>query len=404
MTPSRLPKNVTYTNTSAEPVNLELAVSVQDEEGNPAPSGMVTVAPAELTLGSGGSAEVQVTVDMAVGDPSLYGGYLTATEDDGGVTRVPVGFYKEPERHTISIDLIGRDGSEEFDFGIVTLLRVDEGEFFGDFFFLEPGEDHLEVRVPPGVYSAMAMTSAEDGDTFELVHFGDPQFEIGTDTTVTLDARSANEILVEAPEPTTLSDADLISTRESADGSVSFVAASGVSGFSDIHVFAAPTETVTVGYFEQDAKQVRIAGPESLYDLFFIEPDRIPEDLSYQVTDDNWRLSPNASMPTSCSPVRRVPHPHLAPGRFRNGVGAVHRGAPGEAGQGVGGGHPLVPRGRHRREPGGLPLRTHPDLRRRRGPRGILVPPAGAAGVDLRVRPLPDRRHHGGGPLGVHRR
>ena len=206
-------ENVTYTNTSAEPVNLELAVSVQDEEGNPAPSGMVTVAPAELTLGSGGSAEVQVTVDMAVGDPSLYGGYLTATEDDGGVTRVPVGFYKEPERHTISIDLIGRDGSEEFDFGIVTLLRVDEGEFFGDFFFLEPGEDHLEVRVPPGVYSAMAMTSAEDGDTFELVHFGDPQFEIGTDTTVTLDARSANEILVEAPEPTTLSDADLISTR-----------------------------------------------------------------------------------------------------------------------------------------------------------------------------------------------
>ena len=60
-----------------------------------------------------------------------------------------------------------------------------------------------------------------------------------------------------------------------------------MSGFSDIHVFAAPTETVTVGYFEQDAKQVRIAGPESLYDLFFIEPDRIPEDLSYQVTDDN---------------------------------------------------------------------------------------------------------------------
>jgi subtilisin family serine protease len=279
-------ENVTYTNTSAEPVNLELAVTVQDEEGIPAPSGMVTVAPAELTLASGGSADVQVTVDVSVGDPSLYGGYLTAAEDDGGVTRVPVGFYKEPERHTLSIDLIGRDGSQGFDFGIVTLLRVDEGEFFGDFFFLEPGED-LEARVPPGVYSAMALTSAEDGDTFELVHFGDPQFEVGADTTVTLDARPANEILVEVPEPTTLSDADLISTRESADGSVAFSTGFGVSGIPDIHVFAAPTETVTVGYFEQDAKQVRFAGPESLYDLFFIEPDRIPEDLTYQVTDDN---------------------------------------------------------------------------------------------------------------------
>ena len=61
---------------------------------------MATVTPSRLTLAAGAEAAAQVTVDVQAGAPGLYSGAVVATPATGPAVRVPLGFFKEPERTT----------------------------------------------------------------------------------------------------------------------------------------------------------------------------------------------------------------------------------------------------------------------------------------------------------------
>jgi subtilisin family serine protease len=103
-------KSLPLLNLGTQPVTVDLRVELEGEDGAPAPAGMATVTPAQLTLPAGGEASAQVTVDVQAGPAGLYSGAVVATPTTGPAVRNPIGFYKEPVRYDLTLNAIGRDG------------------------------------------------------------------------------------------------------------------------------------------------------------------------------------------------------------------------------------------------------------------------------------------------------
>jgi subtilisin family serine protease len=232
---------------------VELRVELEDEDGDPAPAGTATVTPSRLTLAAGAEASAQVTVDARAGAPGLYSGAVIATPATGPAVRVPVGFYKEPERYDLTLKAVGRDGRPATlaDAGV---MNVDDGELFADFLFFDE-DATLTIRVAPGNYHIMGNVVGGNFDTVSMV--GDPEVEITGAATFTLDARRAEPVTTGIEGVTTdPTFADLGYTR--LDASESFGLASSFSVGQDLAengLFAEPTDApVRVGKFEVELR------------------------------------------------------------------------------------------------------------------------------------------------------
>jgi subtilisin family serine protease len=255
-----------YPQTGVEPVTLplpllnlgaagavDLRVELETEDGGPAPAGMATVTPSRLTLAAGGAASAQVTVDVQPGTPGLYSGAVVATPASGPALRIPLGFYKEPERYDLTLNAVGRDGRPAAiaDAGV---MNVDDGELFADFLFFDE-DASLTLRVAPGNYHVMGYVVGADFATVSMV--GDPEVQVTGDTTFTLDARRAAPVTMGIEGVATHpSVADLGWTRLDATD-VHGLAASFPVGpeVAEGGLFAEPTdEPVRVGRFEVEAR------------------------------------------------------------------------------------------------------------------------------------------------------
>jgi subtilisin family serine protease len=97
---------LTYQNTGASPVVLDLAVDVRDAAGKPSPAGMFTVTPRTLQVPAGGQATATLTTDTSVNGPDgTYGGTIVAT-GDGNVVRTPLGVQREAESYDVGLDFL----------------------------------------------------------------------------------------------------------------------------------------------------------------------------------------------------------------------------------------------------------------------------------------------------------
>ena len=76
-------KTVTYTNSGASPLTLDVTAELAGPDGKAAPAGMFTVSPAEITVPAGGTAQVTLTTDTRV--EAADGGYSGAL--DCGLSR-----------------------------------------------------------------------------------------------------------------------------------------------------------------------------------------------------------------------------------------------------------------------------------------------------------------------------
>ncbi|MGH3681212.1 MAG: S8 family peptidase, partial [Natronosporangium sp.] len=194
---------VSYTNRSDAPVTLDLSVAARSREGQaPAPD-QLTVSPASLTVEPGGQATATVTLDPRQVPNGLYSGYLVAGRDGVPVSRVPVGFYHEPESYDLTVVGTARDGRPAAGISIFDVLDVDD---MADFQATSIGfgpDGTTTVRVPgPATYSVMGIVYTYDGPTQftqERVLVGDPEVEVTGDTTVRLDARPAVPVTVDTP-------------------------------------------------------------------------------------------------------------------------------------------------------------------------------------------------------------
>ena len=240
-------------NLATTAATVDLRVELEDADGNPAPAGMASLTPSRLTLPAGGQARPQVTVDVQPGAPGLYSGAVVATPATGPAVRVPLGFYKEPERYDLTLTATGRDGRPAplADAGV---MNVDHGELFADFVLFDE-DASVTLRVPPGNYHIMGFVAGADFETVSLV--GDPEVRVTGATSFSLDARRAQPVAsgVEgvATDP---SFADLGYTRLDATDTFGLASSFSVGGeAAEGGLFAEPTGgPVSVGRFEVELR------------------------------------------------------------------------------------------------------------------------------------------------------
>jgi len=268
-------------NLAAAAATVELKVELEDGDGHPAPAGMARVSPARLSLAAGGEASAQVTVDVRGGPPGLYSGAVVATPAGGPPVRVPLGFYKEPERYDLTLKAVGRDGKPA-SFADAGVLNVDDGDLYADFVFFDE-DATVTIRVAPGNYHIMGFVVGGDFNTVSLV--GDPEVRITGETTFTLDARRAKRVSSGIEGLATEPDfADLGYTRMDADASFALASSFGVGAdLARNGLFAEPTDPVRVGQFEAEyrtrllpAGAGSVATTPALYDLLRYG-DRVPD-------------------------------------------------------------------------------------------------------------------------------
>ena len=273
-------------NLGSAATTVDLRVELENEDGDPAPAGMISVTPSQLTLAPGAEASAQVTVDVQAGPPGLYSGAVIATPAGGPAVRVPIGFYKEPERYNLTIKAVGRDGKPA-SYADAGVMNVDDGAQFADFVFLDK-TGSATVRVAPGHYHIMGFVVGGSFDTFSMV--GDPETRVSGDTTFTLDARLAKPVRVGVRGvDTDASSAELSYTRLDEGGDYGLGMSFGVGAEAEGGLFAQPTDPVRVGQFEMELR-IRLlpAGTSSpatasaLYDLLVFD-GRVPDPPTWAV-------------------------------------------------------------------------------------------------------------------------
>ena len=249
-------------------------------------------------------------MDAAAGPPGLYSGAVIATPAGGPAVRVPIGFYKEPERYNLTIKAVGRDGKPAT-YGDARVMNVDDGELFADFVFLDQ-TGSATVRVAPGRYHIMGFVVGGGFDTISMV--GDPETRASGDTTFTLDARRAKPVSVGIRGvDTDATSADLSYTRLDEGGDYGLAMSFGVGPEAESGLFAQPTDPVRVGQFEMELR-IRLlpaassspATASSLYDLLLFggrSPTRRPGSSPGPAS---WPGSPPATGRSTTTPTTRT--------------------------------------------------------------------------------------------------
>ncbi|GIH20154.1 S8 family serine peptidase [Rugosimonospora africana] len=189
-----LTKPVTYTNTGAQPVTLNLAV-----DPGPAPAGLFTL-PASVTVPAGGTATVTLAVDPAkLASGTNATGRIVATGDGGRVlARTAVAVGTVVPYHTLSLVLKDHAGNPMS--GTVELLQ--QGSPDNPQFIYVDETGRTDLFLPQTVYSAMMFADVPGShgpDSLGLALLGNPDIDLTQDTQVTLDASTVTRVQAVTP-------------------------------------------------------------------------------------------------------------------------------------------------------------------------------------------------------------
>jgi subtilisin family serine protease len=265
-------KDVTYANDTAADVTLTLSLALSGKGGTPAPEGMFTLNQPSVTVPAGGTATASVTVNPLAGPLDRFGGYLKATAQ-GVSVQTSVGAFVEPEMYDIKVTGISRDGRPSAVISWAELWSLQTGQFTSKFFSKD--SNVVTFRVPPGTYNlAGYLATADAANTFavEVATVTDPQLEVRANRDITLDARTANQVVLNTQRPTAPTTFTLSYHRdlEELNFHSSFTLSPPIS-----RGYASPTATATLGNFEFYSKWDLVAPP---LQAKVIRPEEIPLD------------------------------------------------------------------------------------------------------------------------------
>lgn len=231
-------RDVTWTNSGDSDAELSLDLGLTDAHGDPT-GDAVTVGAGTVTVPAGGTVSVPVTVDVAALPTGQHTGWLTATAGDV-VVHTTVGVAKEPPTRTVTIRSISREG---MDASSTPIVLLGEHSRFDVLTFDKAGETR-EIEIAEGTYFLHAMISTSE----EASVIVDPELEITGDMDLVLDAREANRVQIETPQPAEArGNLGFITYREIGDRNLSN---STMKFDSTSRVYVTPTEPTTEGDFE----------------------------------------------------------------------------------------------------------------------------------------------------------
>ncbi|MGW1023583.1 S8 family peptidase [Streptomyces sp. NPDC002577] len=198
--------DVPYTNTSDEPVTLDLSVAgVTGNDGSKVASSVARLGQHSVTVPAGETVKVPLTLDPSAHLARSQYGDVTGrviAEADGVTVSTPFSLYVQPETVSLRVKLVDRLGEPAS--GVSSLDVIGTDDATGERRYNEGAADQTyELR--PGSYflSAFVATSDSDGTLVNsLAYLARPQFELTKDTTVVLDAREAHRLTVQTDQPT----------------------------------------------------------------------------------------------------------------------------------------------------------------------------------------------------------
>ncbi|MDU0289098.1 S8 family serine peptidase [Saccharothrix longispora] len=185
-------KAVAYRNEGTAPVTLTLSTDVEGPDGSAAPSGLVRVSPAKLTVPAGGEATATVTADTRLGSADgLYVGSVVAT---GGTTplRTAVSVNREVESYDVAFDFVDAAGAPAVDY-YSSIIGLDNDTFA----FPHDADGSFTLRLPKGDYFAGADVQS---DGAKLALLPRPRLTVDRDQRVVFDARTAEPLRITAPD------------------------------------------------------------------------------------------------------------------------------------------------------------------------------------------------------------
>ncbi|MEV0588007.1 S8 family serine peptidase [Nonomuraea sp. NPDC050310] len=175
---------ITYTNTGATPVTLDLATD----------SEVLTLSPQRLEVPSGGQASVTVTIDAEGKSPGDYPSVITATAGDT-VVRTPAGAYVEPESYDATVTVLARDGSAA---DAVRSFVYDQAT--GTARDLVFHGNVARIRLPKGRWNLYTDIYERKDSSLTIAH---QPFEINdADVPLTVDGRKARQAAFTVDDPT----------------------------------------------------------------------------------------------------------------------------------------------------------------------------------------------------------
>ncbi|MEU6342895.1 S8 family serine peptidase [Streptomyces sp. NPDC046977] len=191
-------KDVTYTNSGAEPITLDLGLIADN-----IPAGLFTLTDSRPTVPAHGTATVGVVthLDLAA-DNAAYTSQLTATGPDGVVrARTPVGVNKEGRRVKLSVTAKDRKGHGLP--GTLVLKDVDRNTIPKVYAVGSSGT--LDLSLVPSNYAAWMYADVPGIDGTHTLGFGlfsAPQVDLSTDRSLRFDAADLRKAAAITPQPT----------------------------------------------------------------------------------------------------------------------------------------------------------------------------------------------------------
>ncbi|GAA3079561.1 S8 family peptidase [Streptosporangium carneum] len=225
---------IVYTNGTAAPVTLELSSTLKD----------AVLSARSVTVAAGGTAEVQVRVDLATLPFGRYGGHVTATAGAETVHTTLALTWKGPQ-HSVrftAVDAAGKPTSTD----TLSMFGASQQD---DVFTWVP-EQGLTVEVSEGTYMTQAINLATG---WGRMHPRDglvviPELKVDRDLEVLLDYRRTSPVTVKVSEPAeqvgifTYFTHRAFGSREISQGVMNFDVVEGLN--------VSPTRPVGEGTFE----------------------------------------------------------------------------------------------------------------------------------------------------------
>ncbi|RSN01278.1 serine protease [Streptomyces sp. WAC 01325] len=196
-------REVTYTNTSAASVTLDLSVAAAN-----APAALFSLSAPRVTLPAHGTATVTVIAHMEAAAPSkTYDARLVASS--GGVTRTvtALGVSTEDVRHTLDIEVRDRSGKPFTGDAAIHLLQAEDPGLSG--VIPVAGGAHHSLDLSEGVWwvaVALPVRGTHGPRSQGLALLEVPELRLDRDTTIVLDASRARRVRTVTPQESVTTD------------------------------------------------------------------------------------------------------------------------------------------------------------------------------------------------------